>query len=525
MKVTTIKSKLMIAFFSIASLVVIVGIIGIVNSLHVNTALNSVANDPLPELLLAYNIQTAVNRISSDVVGFAMVSPMTTQLHQERLHQIMQDNKTLTLLVDQLHNASDLHEEAESDSALNDLTTQYSAVSLQLINSKYSGLDEKSILNLISSADNLRDKIDTIINQRIRIENTEIKKENAKASESIRIQQQEILFSSIGAFLMSLIIGRHISLNSIIKPLLRLKQATIQVAHGDFGFVEQKNTSQADEIGELSIQFDNMRQTLNQRTKELESSNKQLSLANEQLKVHHRMQLDFINIAAHELRTPIEPLLLGSEQLKHMLPNDEIVSIVLRNARKLQTLSNTILDAARIEGGTFKLYKERANIKDIILEVLDLTTYSTYNKDDDKLKILYEPKDIFIDADKDRIVQVVSNILNNAVKFIKEKEDGSGADQGEGEGEERQITIVTQIGVEKGEEYNKLIVRIIDNGHGIDPEVIPRLFTKFATKSFDGTGLGLYICKNIIEAHSGKIWAENNKEGKGATFSFSLPLP
>src|ERR1051325_3303541 len=447
MKVTTIKSKLMIAFFSIASLVVIVGIIGIVNSLHVNTALNSVANDPLPELLLAYNIQTVANRISSDVVGFAMVSPMTTQLHQERLHQIMQDNKTLTLLVDQLHNASDLPEEAESDSALNDLTSQYSAVSLRLINSKYSGMDEKSILNLISSADNMRDKIDTIINQRIRIENTEIKKENAKASESIGIQQQEILFSSIGAFLMSLIIGRHISLNSIIKPLLRLKQATIQVAHGDFGFVEQKNTSQADEIGELSIQFDNMRQTLNQRTKELESSNKQLSLVNELLKVHDRMQLDFINIAAYELRTPIEPLLLGSEQLKHMLPNDEIVSIVLRNARKLQTLSNTILDAARIEGGTFKLYKERANIKDIILEVLDLTTYSTYNKDDDKLKILYEPKDIFIDADKDRIVQVVSNILNNAVKFIKEKEYGSGADQGEGEGEERQITIVTQIGV------------------------------------------------------------------------------
>src|SRR5919199_1852641 len=374
MRLTTIKSKLMIAFFSIASLVVIVGIIGILNSLHVNTALNSVANDPLPELLLAYNIQTAVNRISSDVVGFAMVSPMTTQLHQERLHQIMQDN---------------------------------------------------------------------IINQRIRIENTEIKKENAKASESIRIQQQEILFSSIGAFLMSLIIGRHISLNSIIKPLLRLKQATIQVAHGDFGFVEQKNTSQTDEIGELSIHFDNMRQTLNQRTMELESSNKQLSLANEQLKVHHRMQRDFINIAAHELRTPIEPLLLGSEQLKYMLPNDEIVSIVLRNARKLQTLSNTILDASRIEGGTFKLYKERANIKDIILEVLDLTTYSTCNKDDDKLKILFEPKDIFIDADKDRIVQVVSNILNNAVKFVKEKEGGGGGDD-RGE-EERQITIITQI--------------------------------------------------------------------------------
>jgi signal transduction histidine kinase len=520
--ITTIKSKLMIAFFSIASLVVIVGLVGIVNSLHVNTALNSVASDPLPELLLAYNIQAAVNRISSDVVGFAIVSPMTTQLHQERLQQIMQDNKTLTLLVDQLDKTSDPKEKAESDSALNDLTSQYSTISLQLINSKYSGMDEKSILNLISSAGNLRDKIDTIINERIRIENTEIKNENAKASESIRIQQEEILFSSIGVFLMSLIIGRHISLNSIIKPLSRLKLATVQVARGDFGFVEQKKTSQADEIGELSILFDNMRQTLNQRTRELESSNKQLSLANEQLKVHDRMQQGFINIAAHELRTPIEPLLLGSEQLKHMLPNDELVSIVLRNAKKLQTLSNTILDAARIEGGTFKLYKERVNIKDIILEVLELTTGSTYNKDDDKLKILYEPKDIFIDADKDRIVQVVSNLLNNAVKFIKEKKDDDG-DQGEEE--EWRITIVTQIEVEKGEEDNKLIVSMIDNGEGIDPEVMPRLFTKFATKSFDGTGLGLYICKNIIEAHSGKIWAENNKEGKGATFSFSLPLP
>jgi signal transduction histidine kinase len=520
-KITTIKSKLMIAFFSIASLVVIVGIVGIVNSLHVNTALNSVASDPLPELLLAYNIKTAVNRISSDVVGFAIVSPMTTQSHQERLQQIMQDNKTLTLLVDQLDKTSDLKEEDESDSALNDLTSQYSIVSLQLINSKYSGMDEKSIINLISSADTLRDKIDTIIDERIRIENTEIKNQNAKASESIRIQQEEILFSSIGVVLMSLVIGRHISLNSIIKPLSGLKQATVQVAHGDFGFVEQEKTSQADEIGELSILFDNMRQTLNQRTMELESSNKQLSLANEQLKVHDRMQRDFINIAAHELRTPIEPLLLGSEQLKHMLPNDELVSIVLRNAKKLQTLSNTILDAARIEGGTFKLYKEHVNIKDIILEVLELTTGS--NEEDDGLKISYESKDIFIDADKDRIVQVVSNLLSNAVKFIKEKEEDDDGDQGEEE--ERHITIVTHTGVEKGEEDNKLIVSIIDNGKGIDPEVIPRLFTKFATKSFDGTGLGLYICKNIIEDHSGKIWAENNKEGKGATFSFSLPLP
>src|SRR5919206_4044723 len=99
MRVTTIKSKLMIAFFSIASLVVIVGIIGIVNSLRVNTALNSVASDPLPELLLAYNIQTAVNRISSDVVGFAMISPMTTQLHQEQLKHMLPNDEIVSIVL------------------------------------------------------------------------------------------------------------------------------------------------------------------------------------------------------------------------------------------------------------------------------------------------------------------------------------------------------------------------------------------------------------------------------------------
>jgi signal transduction histidine kinase len=210
-----------------------------------------------------------------------------------------------------------------------------------------------------------------------------------------------------------------------------------------------------------------------------------------------------------------------------MLPNEELVSIVLRNAKKLQTLSNTILDAARIEGGTFKLYKERVNIKDIILEVLELTIGSTYKKEDedDKLKVIYEPKDIFIDADRDRIVQVVSNLLNNAVKFIKEKEENDHQDKEKERRRERRITILTQKAVQRGEEDNKLFVSIIDNGEGIDPEIIPRLFTKFVTNSFDGTGLGLYISKNIVGAHGGKIWAENNTNGKGATFSFSLPLP
>jgi signal transduction histidine kinase len=510
LKITTIKSKLMIAFFSIASLVVIVGVVGIVNSLHVYTSLNFVTNESLPELSVSNKIQSSINKISSDIVGFAVVGTMTNQLHQERLQQIIHDSKMLTALVDQLDNilAVNPKEKAEISHMLRNLTSEYSTVSIQLINSKYNGMDEQSILNLISSADNLRSKIDMIINERINLEDTEIQNEIAKANKSILTQQEEIIIASIAAFTASVVIGRHISLNSIIKPLSKLKQATIQIAHGDFGFVELKNFERGDEIGELSIQFDNMGQILNQRTRELESSNKQLSLVNEQLKVNDRMQRDFINIAAHELRTPIEPLLLGTEQLKQMLPNEEIVSIIFRNAKKLQALASAILDAARIDSSTFKLYKERVNIKDIISDALQVTNGSSHYKDG--LKIIYQQEDIFIEADKDRITQVVSNILNNAVKSIKEQEQQE---------TERVIHVITQ---RRGD--SELVISIIDNGKGIDPEIMSRLFTKFATRSFDGTGLGLFIAKSIVEAHGGKIWAENNKEGKGATFSFSLPL-
>jgi signal transduction histidine kinase len=511
-KTTTIKSKLLIAFLSIASLVVIVGVVGVVNSLHIYTSLNIITNNPLPQLLVSNKIQSSVNKISSDIVGFALVSPVTKQLHQERVQQLMQDSNMLARLVDQLGKivVADPKEKTESNPVLKHLTSEYSTVSLQLINSKYNGMNEQSILSLISSADNLRDKIDIVINKRINMENTEIQNEIAKANESIRIQQAEIIIASIASCVASLVIGRHISLNSIIKPLLKLKQATIQIANGDFGFVELKGFARDDEIAELSMQFDNMRQTLNRRTRELESSNRQLSLANEQLKVHDKMQRDFINIAAHELRTPIEPIILGSEQLKSDLPNDEIVSIIFRNAKKLQTLAYTILDAARIESGTFKLYKRRVNMKDIISDALQITkSGSSYNKDN-RLKITYEPEDIFIEADKDRMTQVISNLLNNAVKFIKEG-GGGGV-----------ISVITQ----RKEEDSEVVVSIKDTGKGIDPDILPKLFTKFASNSeIGGTGLGLFISKSIVEAHCGRIWAQNNPDSKGgAIFSFSLPL-
>jgi signal transduction histidine kinase len=108
-----------------------------------------------------------------------------------------------------------------------------------------------------------------------------------------------------------------------------------------------------------------------------------------------------------------------------------------------------------------------------------------------------------VEADKDRISQVISNLLANAVKFTNEG--------------------VIRIAAEKNN--GEILVSIKDTGTGVDPEILPRLFTKFVTKpETGGTGLGLFISKSIVEAHGGRIWAENNTDGKGATFYFSLPL-
>jgi two-component system sensor histidine kinase VicK len=155
-----------------------------------------------------------------------------------------------------------------------------------------------------------------------------------------------------------------------------------------------------------------------------------------------------------------------------------------------------------------KDYKERFNLSDLISSIID-DYRNRIERDNIAVKLLYEPNNkdnIFVEADRGRLIQVISNLLDNAIKFTKE---GT-------------ISIITE------EKDSKVIVSVKDTGTGIDPEILPRLFSKFVTKSErGGTGLGLFICKNIVEAHGGKIWIENNNiyDGKkGSTFTFSLPV-
>jgi len=224
------------------------------------------------------------------------------------------------------------------------------------------------------------------------------------------------------------------------------------------------------------------------------------------LKESEELKDDFVHIAAHELRTPIQPILSLTELLRSQVNNvkqQEILEITIRNAKRLQRLTNDILDVTKIEARTLELYEEDFNLNDVVVNAINDITLGANSLKNENVRLSYNPQDILIHADKGRISQVISNLLTNAVKFTT------------------QGTIF--VNIEK-KNNNSVIVCVKDSGLGIDSTILPRLFTKFASKSYKGTGLGLFISKGIIEAHGGKVWAENNIDGKGATFYFSLPL-
>jgi two-component system sensor histidine kinase VicK len=231
----------------------------------------------------------------------------------------------------------------------------------------------------------------------------------------------------------------------------------------------------------------------------------------EQLKVHDRMQREFINVAAHELRTPIQPILGLSQVIQDKMKGQEyteivqLIEVINRNAKRLQRLTEDILDIARIESHSLMLRKEQFWLNDIILNIIE-DYKKEKNEKNKKVKLTYYwDEDFIIEADKGRISQVISNLLSNATKFMAEKGEIS-------------------INVKRDNKAKQIVVSIVDSGQGIHPEIFPRLFTKFATNSVVGTGLGLYISKKIVEAHGGSLWAQNNADGKGATFTFTLPI-
>jgi signal transduction histidine kinase len=235
-------------------------------------------------------------------------------------------------------------------------------------------------------------------------------------------------------------------------------------------------------------------------------------IRNQELKKADRLQKDFINIAAHELRTPIQPI-LGLSEIMYSQSEDptqkRLLEVIVRNANRLRRLTENILDVNRIETNRLRLEKERFDMRQVIGSMIEDYRKTLRNKGGEGTNIVFldrpegSDQELIVSADLNRIMEVVSNLIDNALKFSK---NGN-------------ICITAR------KHDDEIIVSVADSGIGIDASVFPNLFTKFTSRSGEGgTGLGLYISRNIIEAHNGRIWGENNIDGKGATFSFSLPV-
>jgi len=238
----------------------------------------------------------------------------------------------------------------------------------------------------------------------------------------------------------------------------------------------------------------------------LREANRNLIYSYQKLEEHDAMEKEFINLAAHELRTPSQSIIGYSEMLKDLPErNKQYEEAISRNAERLYSLVTNMLSIARIESQTMKLNKIIFDLNVKIENVIKDVSQQIELRKADKVKIDFRPSGrINIIADKEKIFQVFANLLNNAIKFTNEG--------------------IIKISVKEKEKTNEAVVTIKDSGPGLDPEIIPHLFSKFKTKSEKGLGLGLYISKNIVEAHHGKIEAYNNPNSEGATFVVTLPL-
>ena len=351
-------------------------------------------------------------------------------------------------------------------------------------------------------------------------------KQDLEATASNLIRSSDILVTALGSyadnnsqnlimlqiFLAVLNIGILVLIlylvSRILKPISELTQGIREIRKGKLSYhVEHKSD---DELGELTDSFNSMINSIRSYIEEQRRLSDELKTANEEIQQRERMKDEFINVAAHEMRTPIQPILGISELLKSMrhennLPvtkEEELLDMIINNAKRLLLLQENILDVSRIENKLLKLNKVQCDL----VEIISTAVQDVENRiDKNMVKLRYkqtEANSLLVYADRAKLIQVVSNLLNNAIKFT-------------------QAGCIT---VDVIKDDNKSIVRIRDTGTGIHPSVESKLFSKFVTNSSSGTGLGLFISKSIVEAHGGKISGSNNTNGKGATFSFSLPV-
>lgn len=235
-----------------------------------------------------------------------------------------------------------------------------------------------------------------------------------------------------------------------------------------------------------------------------------LKEAHEKVKLHDKMQSRFLDLAAHELRTPLQSILGITEVLGNDIKNGDqnfMLQIIMSNARKLHRLSENILDITRLEGNILYLNKEEFSFNELVKSTLaEYITNVEYNK-----SISFEFRNFDCEyeavADRLRMTHVIQNLIDTSIRFTNNK---------------GKIVLTLS---KKTVHYKEIVVlSITDYGEALRPEILSKLYSKFSSDSYYGVGIGLYLCRKLIEAHHGRIWAINNRNKNGCTFSFGIPV-
>ena len=341
----------------------------------------------------------------------------------------------------------------------------------------------------------------------------------------------------------SSLLNRGLGLGSVVTDEKQTNSyGVIGIDSLDLNTTNEKNEDIKHKISDIN-------QRLLELNNELANLHEEIISSIENVREKFEKQQDFINIAAHEIRSPCQAI-IGYIELLELEPvnSKKYLDLMSMNAERLSLLISNILDASRIDNKTLTLKKQKFNLVELLEQIIDDLNSRITTDLNQNTKIVFESikteiqktndtkeeevyKSMVINADKGRLTQVIFNLLDNAIRL--------------GKGNKIMVTLRTIIPIlhddiknlssfeskehicspEQQQKQREIIVQVKDSGRGIDSKIMDNLFSKFTSDSTTGrTGLGLFISKNIIEAHGGKIWAENNKDQKGATFSFSLPI-
>ena len=562
-----INIKLILGFLVVALLVGVVGYIGYSGVLNVFEHFDVIVDETAPELAILGEIGIQASRLQTEAVSFTLIRAEKAEEEEkeeekEEEAEFEAANKKLDKAIQQLEKAEEEEEEEEERARervfieeIKESKIKLYNAALALINGKRQGKSGPEILDLKEELEEIEEELEEIIDARITSERDELVRRGTLAEEIASTATKLILIVIIVAIILAIILGLFIS-RSISQPVTKLRDASIEIGKGKLG--TKIDITSKDEIGDLANSFKDMtvdlqksrkelqklpqklEKEVKERTAELEKSKKilekgskekekqrvatlhilkdvdkakkELEKSYEELKGLDKLKTQFLSITSHELRSPITPmklqmgLLLENRFGKLTKKQKESLEMISKNAEHLDKLIADILDISRIQAGGLKIKPKKIQLADCIKETIENVKSSAHRENITlRAKIAKLPE---ITADKHRIIQVLSNLINNAIKFTPAK---------------------GKVTIEAEKQKNSVLVKIKDTGIGIAEKDLKKIFEPFFqvdssyTRKYKGSGLGLSVCKGIIEQHNGKIWAES-KLGKGSTFYLTLPL-